>query len=160
MGCFQKSAFYSGIRIFNSLPHSLTNLKNEKAQFKVALRRYLNAHSFLSLFKVWNILQMVCWEEMNTCWYNRIYCLAFIHMKHTVNETINMPYSWSYCFTHIFKWQWVNMKCTQIFKWKWVNTKCTRRKMKDKGVLSLLPFGLYIKVWMVVLNQTSFSLRY
>jgi hypothetical protein len=46
LSCFQKSAFYSAIRIFHSLPCSLTNLKNEKAQFKVALRRYLNAHSF------------------------------------------------------------------------------------------------------------------
>jgi hypothetical protein len=46
LSCFQKSAFYSAIRIFNSLPRSLTNLKNEKAQFKVAVRRYLNAHSF------------------------------------------------------------------------------------------------------------------
>jgi hypothetical protein len=47
--CFQKSAFYSGIRIFNSLPCSHINLKNEKAQFKVTLRRYLNAHSFYSV---------------------------------------------------------------------------------------------------------------
>jgi hypothetical protein len=49
LSCFQKSAFYSGIRISNSLPYSVTNLKNEKAQFKVALRRYLNAHSFYSV---------------------------------------------------------------------------------------------------------------
>jgi hypothetical protein len=47
--CFQKSALYSSIRIFNSLPYSVTNLKNEKAQFKVALRRHLNAHSFYSV---------------------------------------------------------------------------------------------------------------
>jgi hypothetical protein len=46
---FQKNAFYSGIRIFNSLPYSVTNLKNEKAQFQVALRRYLNAHCFYSV---------------------------------------------------------------------------------------------------------------
>jgi hypothetical protein len=46
---FQKSAFYSGIRIFNSLPYSVTKLKNEKAQFKAALRRYLNAHCFCSV---------------------------------------------------------------------------------------------------------------
>jgi hypothetical protein len=39
--CFQKSAFYSSIRIFNSLPYSVTKLKNEKAQFIVALRRHL-----------------------------------------------------------------------------------------------------------------------
>jgi hypothetical protein len=49
--CFQKSAFDSSIRIFNSLPYSVTNLKNEKAQFKVALRRYLNAHSFYSVYE-------------------------------------------------------------------------------------------------------------
>jgi hypothetical protein len=49
LSCFQKSAFYSSIRIFNSLSHSVTNLKNEKAQFKVAVRRYLHAHSFCSV---------------------------------------------------------------------------------------------------------------
>jgi hypothetical protein len=49
LSCFQKSAFYSSIRIFNNLPYSVTNLKNEKAQFKVALRRYLNAHSIYSV---------------------------------------------------------------------------------------------------------------
>jgi hypothetical protein len=49
LSCFQKSAFCSGIRIFNSLPRSRTHIKNEKAQFKVALRRYLNAHSFYSV---------------------------------------------------------------------------------------------------------------
>jgi len=42
LSCFQKGASYSGIRIFNSLPLSITSLKNEKTQFKVAL----NAHSF------------------------------------------------------------------------------------------------------------------
>ena len=29
LSCFQKGASYSGIRIFNSLPQSITNLKNE-----------------------------------------------------------------------------------------------------------------------------------
>jgi hypothetical protein len=46
---FQKSAFCPGIRIFYSLSCSLTNLKNEKAQFKVVQRRYLNAHLFYSV---------------------------------------------------------------------------------------------------------------
>jgi hypothetical protein len=49
LSSFQKSAFYSGMRIFNSLPRSLTNLKNEKARFKVEFRRYLNAQSFYSV---------------------------------------------------------------------------------------------------------------
>ena len=33
---FQKSTFYDAIRIFSSVPHSLTVLKNYKAEFKVA----------------------------------------------------------------------------------------------------------------------------
>jgi IS1 family transposase len=34
LSCFQKSAFYSGIKIFNRLPHSLTNIKNERCNLK------------------------------------------------------------------------------------------------------------------------------
>jgi hypothetical protein len=49
LSCFHKSAFYSGIRMFNSLPCSLTNLKSQKAQFKAALRKYLNAYSFYAV---------------------------------------------------------------------------------------------------------------
>ena len=48
LSCFQKGASYYGIRIFNSLPQNITNLKNEKTQFKVALK-FLNAHSFYSV---------------------------------------------------------------------------------------------------------------
>jgi hypothetical protein len=33
---FQKSAYYAGIKIFNTLPSSLTSLVNKKTQFKVA----------------------------------------------------------------------------------------------------------------------------
>ena len=40
LSCFQKGASCSGIRIFNSLPRSITNLKNEKTQFKVALKNF------------------------------------------------------------------------------------------------------------------------
>jgi hypothetical protein len=39
---FQKSVYYAGIKIFNNLPSSLKSLMNEEAQFKVALKRYLN----------------------------------------------------------------------------------------------------------------------
>jgi hypothetical protein len=46
LSCFRKSAFCSGIRNFNSLPYSVTNIQKERAQFKVALRRHLNAHCF------------------------------------------------------------------------------------------------------------------
>ena len=35
LSCFQKSAFYSGIRIFNKLPQNITDLKNEKPSLKL-----------------------------------------------------------------------------------------------------------------------------
>ena len=38
LSCFQKGASYSGIRIFNNLPQSITSLRNEKPQFKVDLK--------------------------------------------------------------------------------------------------------------------------
>ena len=49
LSCFQKGASYSGIRIFNNLPQSITSLRNEKPQFKVALKIFLYAHSFYSV---------------------------------------------------------------------------------------------------------------
>ena len=49
LSCFQKSAYYAGINIFNNLPSDLKGLMNEKARFKIALKRYLNTHSFYSV---------------------------------------------------------------------------------------------------------------
>jgi hypothetical protein len=49
LSCFQKGASYFGIKICNSLPQRIISLKNEKIQFKVALKKFLNAHSFYSV---------------------------------------------------------------------------------------------------------------
>jgi hypothetical protein len=49
LSCFQKSAYNSGFKIFNTLPCCLRSLKNKKVKFKAALKRYLNAHSFYSV---------------------------------------------------------------------------------------------------------------
>jgi hypothetical protein len=46
---FQKSAYYAGIKIFNSLPPNLRSVMNKRAPYKVALKRYLNTHSFYSV---------------------------------------------------------------------------------------------------------------
>jgi hypothetical protein len=46
---FQKGAYYVGIRIFNGLLSDLKGFMNENAQFKIALKRYLNTHSFYSV---------------------------------------------------------------------------------------------------------------
>jgi hypothetical protein len=48
--CFQESTVCAGIRIFNTLSLDLTSLlKNEKAQFKLALRQYLNTLFILKM---------------------------------------------------------------------------------------------------------------
>jgi hypothetical protein len=46
LSCFQRSSCYSGIKIFINLPCSLKRLVNKKTQFKAALKRYVNSHSF------------------------------------------------------------------------------------------------------------------
>jgi len=47
----KKNTFYAGIKIFNSLPRRVTILKNNKAKFKAALRKFLNTHPFYSVDK-------------------------------------------------------------------------------------------------------------
>jgi hypothetical protein len=44
-----KSIYYDGIKIFSNLPPDPKSLMNEKAGFKIALKRYLNTHSFYSV---------------------------------------------------------------------------------------------------------------
>jgi hypothetical protein len=46
---FQKGAHYAGIKIFNSLPPSLKTISDKKEIFKIALKRYLNTHTFYSV---------------------------------------------------------------------------------------------------------------
>jgi hypothetical protein len=52
----QKGAYYSGIRIFNDLPHGIRNLLNDTIKFKQALKKFLLAGSFYSLkeYYEWN----------------------------------------------------------------------------------------------------------
>jgi hypothetical protein len=51
LSCYQKSTFYAGINIFNSLPPSVTILKNDKAKFQAAFRKFLHILSFYSVDK-------------------------------------------------------------------------------------------------------------
>jgi hypothetical protein len=39
LSCFQKGAYYAGIKIFNNMPSDLKNLMNGKAQFKITLQQ-------------------------------------------------------------------------------------------------------------------------
>jgi hypothetical protein len=38
LSCFQKSVPYVGVKIFNSLPSSISNLRNDKLRFKVTAK--------------------------------------------------------------------------------------------------------------------------
>jgi hypothetical protein len=49
LSCFQKCAYYAGIKTFNSVPPSLKTVSDKKETFKVALKRYLNTHTFYSV---------------------------------------------------------------------------------------------------------------
>jgi len=52
---FKKVHYYAGIKLFNSLPPSLTILMNNKAKLKATLRKYLNTQFFSSVdeFPMW-----------------------------------------------------------------------------------------------------------
>jgi hypothetical protein len=75
--CFQKGAFCASIIIFNSLPHSLSILVNDKAKFQVALNKYLNTHLFYSVDEFF-----MC-EDINTVYsvsplQNSVYFMCFM----------------------------------------------------------------------------------
>ena len=44
---FQKGVYYSGIKIFNNLPHNIKDLANETKLFRNALKRFLLSNSFI-----------------------------------------------------------------------------------------------------------------
>ena len=89
LSCFQKGASYSGIRIFNSLPQSITNLKNEKTRFKVALKKFLNAHSFYSVDEFF-----ICTDDMYRWRYDcvnvsyTVIFLLFLCLWHVPHPTV------------------------------------------------------------------------
>jgi plasmid replication initiation protein len=66
LSCFQKGASYSGIRTFNNIPPSIISLKNEKTQFKVALKSfYMNTH-----FTPWmsfSHVRIICITDLYDC---------------------------------------------------------------------------------------------
>jgi hypothetical protein len=49
LSCFQRTAYYSGIKIFNNLSCRLKSFINKNVQFKAALKRYLNTCALYSV---------------------------------------------------------------------------------------------------------------
>ena len=73
LACFKKSTFYAGIKILNSLPQSLTILKNEKAKLKVPLRNYLNTHTSYSADEFF-----MCKDHLQICFIIIIIIIMFL----------------------------------------------------------------------------------
>ena len=71
--CFQKSTSNPAIKIFYSLPSSVKILKNDKAQFKAALTKYLPTHSHYSVDKIF------------VCNIDLYYFCKFFVVFHTIN---------------------------------------------------------------------------
>jgi len=51
---FQKGVYYSGIKIFNNLPHNIKDLTNETKLFRNALNRFLLSNSFYNSEEYFN----------------------------------------------------------------------------------------------------------
>jgi len=54
LSVYQKGAYYSGIRVFNSLPSQIKDLSHNRNQYKCALKNLLYFHSFYILDKYFN----------------------------------------------------------------------------------------------------------
>ena len=46
---YQKGAYCSGVKVFNRLPTALKDISSEPDKFKIALKNFLEIHSFYSL---------------------------------------------------------------------------------------------------------------
>ena len=98
LSCFQKGASYSGIRIFNSLPQSIKNLKNEKTQIKVALKKFLNAHSFYSMdefFKVTDCIYYWLYDCVNVSYTVIFLCVCMFKTCSTSHCLVTLKDLWN-----------------------------------------------------------------
>jgi len=88
LSCFQKSTFYTGIKIFNSLPPSVKIFKNDNAKFKAALRKYLHTHSLYSVMKFFMYK-----DDLQYCFYKMFVVFYAVNFFICVFTT----YATSYC---------------------------------------------------------------
>jgi hypothetical protein len=46
LSLYKKGVYFTGIKVYNSLPQSIKTLSNDTKQFKSSLKNHLHAHSF------------------------------------------------------------------------------------------------------------------
>jgi hypothetical protein len=51
LSAYQEGTYYSGIKVFNSLPSQIKNLSHSRNRFKRALKNFLYFHSFYTLYE-------------------------------------------------------------------------------------------------------------
>ena len=73
--CFQRSTFCTGIKIFNSLPPTVTILRCDIKKFKAALSKYLHTHTPFTLQ-----MNLLCVKKI----YNTVFCKMLV-VLYTVN---------------------------------------------------------------------------
>jgi hypothetical protein len=59
---YQKGVLYSGIKVFNALPTTITDISSNPKKFIVTLKRYLLSHSFYS------VDEFLVNRMLNTCY--------------------------------------------------------------------------------------------
>jgi hypothetical protein len=97
----KKNTFYAGIKIFNSLPSSVTILKNKKAKSKVIVRKHLNAHSF------YYADEFLCAKLMHYYYIQKFYNIL---LSKLCTFCTFMASSTSYCLWYTYR----SMKCVCV----------------------------------------------
>ena len=98
LSCFQNSTFCAGIKLFNCLPPSVTILKNDKAKFRAALRKYLYTHCFYSVGEFFVCKDDLCFCKMFVVFYTiSLYVCVFMtcSTSYCLYDTLMSP--WNVC---------------------------------------------------------------
>ena len=89
LSCFQKSTFYSGIKIFNSLWSRVSFLKNDKVKFKAASIKYLRTQSFYSVDEIFLCVKIIYNIFVKCFWYFTPYICVCVFMTSSTSDCLH-----------------------------------------------------------------------
>ena len=131
----KKSTFDAGIKIFNSLPTRFTTLRNDKAKFKAAIRKYLHTHSLLLCRWIFLRVKMI---------YNTIFCkMSVAYYTSNLYICVFMTCSTFNCLydTLMDPWnEWTNEQmhaCKRVCVCVWLLFKTMEMACKILSVLAV-----------------------
>ena len=102
--CSQKSTFYSGIKISNSLPPCETFLKKDKKKFKAASTKSLHTHCFYCVNELF-----MCNDDLSYCYCKilvvfctvNLYILHIYGLFHILPSLLHSYGSMEYTYAHV-----------------------------------------------------------